>query len=115
MRGMFLRRAYGGGGSTPATPKIKITGSGSTNCYVKFPDGTMVYSAGEYDVAVGSTLYCYANTSLAGASITLNGNSVGTGNSGRKEYNYVVTKNATINLTYPSGGFGNVTIAITEG
>lgn len=94
---------------------ITVTGNGGGYCSLTI-DGTAVSSAGVYEVKKGEVIGCYLgaannNTKLT---VTVNGETVlDTIHVTSATYDYVVTKNATINL---DGAYtSKKTITITEG
>lgn len=89
---------------------ITITGSGNTSYLYLTIDGRKHTSAGSLEVPVGTVISCYASRSSGSASIVLNGTTVASGRPAR--YDYEVTGNATIKLTYSS--YSTSKIEITE-
>lgn len=106
-------------------PTITITGSGYSDsvigggyigCYVEV-DGIRYLDATELSLPVGTEIQCtaYGAGTTHPSEIILNGTTIKT--SGQNEtYDYVVTKNATINLSarYISNAGAYGTISITE-
>lgn len=89
---------------------VNITGSGNATYLYLTVDGTKYTSANTVVVPVGTIISCYARRSYGNGSILLNGTTVASGNPAN--YDYEVTGNVTIKMTYSS--YGNATIEITE-
>jgi uncharacterized repeat protein (TIGR02543 family) len=98
-----------------ATVNITTSGSGnSTYCYATI-NGTNVYGSGSYTVPMGSVIACYlyGQSTKSTNSVVVNGVTVKSGTGiGSVEYNYAVTRNATIVF---SASAKALTITITEG
>lgn len=89
---------------------VTITGSGNdTYLYITI-DGTKHTSASTVVVPVATIISCYARRSYGNGSILLNGTTVASGSPAR--YEYEVTGNVTIKLTYSP--YGTASIEITE-
>ena len=114
MQAIFLRRRYLA--SKPYT--IAVTGIGdSSNCYLTLPDGTKTYSAGEYEFEKDSVIKCCVKGSiLKFGCIVVNGETIyHERGSTLFEYEHVVTKNATVNLSVGETSGSENRITITEG
>lgn len=103
---------------------ITVTGRGASRvCYIQFPDGTKVYTAGTYEIVCGASILCstYNQVDPDSSKITLNGVSVGTGSASQGDplvYTYYPSANATIDLAYTFNSYDAVkktSITITEG
>lgn len=94
---------------------VSITGSGSLTVLYITIDGTKHTSADTVVVPVGTIISCFAKHSYGNGYISLNGVTVasGTDASGNAaSYEYEVTGNVTIKMTYSN--YGGATIEITE-
>lgn len=95
-------------GSSEAT--VTITGSGSSFYLYLTIDGTTYDTAATVVVPVGTIISCYARRSSGNGSVVLNGTTVASGRPA--SYEYEVTGNVTIKLTYSS--YSTAKIEITE-
>ena len=99
---------------------ITVTGSGhSSRCYLTLPDGTTTYAAGEYEFEKGAVIKCCVkgSSSTRYGTVIVNGETVYQAQGTTLyEYEYAVTKNATIALSYSTstGTENGSRITITE-
>lgn len=122
MQGIFLRRKGGSGGGGSGLCAITVTGSGyylTELCLYLKINGKEITSAGTYELAAGSVIFCTAMYQGAVGKVYLNGTVVATSGSSSGSsvtYSYTVTKNATIKMTTISilGGSSENKIEITE-